>query len=57
MKKTERKVLREKLLTAVRGVLKTNNNYLKPNSEKTIEKSIKKIVRNTVKRKKLVQAK
>jgi len=57
MKKNDKKALREKLLTAIRGVIRTDNTYLKPNSEKSIEKSIKKIVKNTIKKKKLVEAK
>ncbi|HXB12979.1 MAG TPA: hypothetical protein VNZ45_13410 [Bacteroidia bacterium] len=57
MKKNEKKALKGKLLTAIRNVIKTDNGSLKPNSEKAIEKSIKKIVRHTVKRKGPLQAK
>lgn len=42
MKKAERKVLREKLLIAVKKVLKDNKDELKNKTVKAINKSIKK---------------
>lgn len=52
MKKNERKVLRGKLLIAIKGVIKNNNDYLGAKSDKVVNKSIKKIVNNTFKKKK-----
>lgn len=47
MKKAERKVLRTKLLTTVKKVLKDNNDELKNKTIKAINKSIKQIARKT----------
>ena len=55
MTKTERKVLRAKLLTAVKKVLKDNNDELKENTMKAINKSIKKIAKKTNKRKSVLK--
>jgi hypothetical protein len=56
MKKTERKVLRGKLLSAVTKVLKENKDELKNKTIKAINKSIKQIAKKTDK-KKLLQKK
>jgi uncharacterized membrane protein YgaE (UPF0421/DUF939 family) len=56
MKKTERKVLRAKLLTAVKKVLKENKDELKDKTIKAINKSIKQIAKKTDKLKILVVA-
>ena len=47
MKKKEKKVLKEKLLTAIKRVLKTNNASLTNKIEKILKKSIKKIADKT----------
>ena len=47
MKKTEKKVLKAKLLSAFKRIVKENKAYLSGNGEKALEKSIKKIVRKT----------
>ncbi len=57
MKKTERKVLRGKLLTAVKKVLKDNKDELKKKTIKAITKSVKQIAKKTDKKKNLVAAK
>jgi len=54
MKKQERKVLRGKLLTAVKKVLKDSMDELKKKTIKAITKSIKKIAKKTDKKKKVV---
>ena len=54
MKKAERKVLRAKLLTAVKKVLKENKDDLKRKTIKTINKSIKQIAKKTDKLKKVI---
>lgn len=54
MKKKERRVLREKLLTAIKKVLKDNKDDLKNKTEKAILKSIKQIAKKTDKKKKVV---
>ena len=51
MKKTERKVLRGKLLSAVKKVLKENKDELKNKTIKAINKSIKQIAKKTDKKK------
>ena len=43
MKKKEKKALKEKLLAAIKRVLKTNNASLTNKIEKVLKKSIKKI--------------
>ena len=50
MKKAERKVLRGKLLTAVKKVLKDNHDELKSKTIKAINKSIKLIAKKTDKK-------
>jgi len=50
MKKAERKVLRGKLLRAVKQVLKDNRDELKNKTIKAINKSIKQIVKKTDKK-------
>jgi hypothetical protein len=57
MKKQDRKVLRGKLLTAVKKVLKDNKDELKKKTIKAITKSIKQIAKKTDKKKKVVVAK
>ena len=57
MKKKERKVLKGKLLTAIKKVLKDNKDELKNKTEKAIKKSIKQIALKTDKKKKIVLAK
>lgn len=57
MKKAERKVLRGKLLTAVKKVLKDNKDELKDKTLKAINKSIKQIAKKTDKKKIVVAAK
>ena len=52
MKKKDRKVLKGKLLAAIKKVLKDNKDELKNKTEKAINKSIKKIVRKTDKKSK-----
>jgi hypothetical protein len=51
MKKTERKILRVKLLSAVRKVLIENKDELKNKTIKAINKSIKHIAKKTDKKK------
>ena len=53
MKKTEKKVLRGKLLTAVSKVLRDNKDDIKKKTLKAINKSIKQIVKKTDKKKKV----
>ncbi len=50
MKKEERKVLRGKLLIAIKKVLKDNKDVLKSKTEKAIIKAIKEIARKTDKK-------
>jgi hypothetical protein len=50
MKKKDRKVLKGKLLSAIKKVLKDNKDELKTKTERAINKSIKKIVRKTDKK-------
>lgn len=57
MKKAERKVLRGKLLTAVKKVLKDNKDELKNKTVKAINKSIKQIARKTDKITKVIAKK
>ncbi len=57
MKKNQRKVLRGKLLTAVKKVLRDNKDELKDKTIKAINKSIKQIAKKTDKKKKVVSAK
>ncbi len=53
MKKKEKKLLQEKLFTAIKKVLKDHNDdALNVKTEKAIKKSIKKITRNTSKKEK-----
>jgi hypothetical protein len=47
MKKKEGKVLKEKLLLAVKKILKDNNAQLTVKIEKLVNKSVKKIVKNS----------
>ena len=47
MKKKEKKALKEKLLAAIKRVLKTNNASLTNKIEKVLKKSIKKIADKT----------
>ena len=54
MKKKERKVLKGKLLTAIKKVLKDNQDELKSKTEKAIKKSIKQIAWKTDKKKEIV---
>jgi len=53
----ERKVLKGKLLTAIKKVLKDNKDERKNKTEKAIKKSIKQIVWKTDKKKKIVSEK
>lgn len=53
MKKKERKVLKGKLLTAIKKVLKDNKDELKNKTAKAIKKSIKRIALKTDKKKKV----
>ena len=57
MKKKEKKVLKGKLLTAIKKVLKDNKDELKNKTEKAIKKSIKQIALKTDKKKEIVLAK
>jgi len=57
MKKAERKVLRGKLLTAVKKVLKDNKDELKNKTVKAINKSIKQMARKTDKITKVIAKK
>jgi len=50
MKKTERKALQGKLLTAIKKVLRGNHDELKDKTLRTINKSIKRIVKKTDKK-------
>lgn len=54
MKKAERKVLREKLLTAVNKVLTDNKDELKKKTIKAIDKAIKQIAKKTDKKEQVV---
>jgi hypothetical protein len=47
MKKKEGKVLKEKLLLAVKKILKDNNAVLTGKIEKLVNKAVKKIVKNS----------
>ncbi len=51
MKKAERKVLKGKLLTAIKRVLKDNKDELKTKTTEAIDKAIKKIAKKTDKKK------
>ena len=51
MKKTERKALEEKLLTAIKKVLQDNKTQLTNKTKKAVMKSIKKIAKKTAKKK------
>ena len=57
MKKKERKVLKGKLLIAIKKVLKDNKDELKNKTEKAINKSIKQIALKTDKKKEIVTEK
>lgn len=57
MKKTERKALEEKLLTAIKKVLQDNKTQLTNKTEKAIKKPIKKIAKKTGINKKSVSTK
>lgn len=50
MKKKEGKILKEKLITAVKKVLAANNAVLTEQIEKKVKKSISKIVKNSDKK-------
>jgi hypothetical protein len=56
MKKSERKILKEKLTTAVKKVLVTNNAVLTAKIEKAVKKSIRRIVKKS-KKKRIAQRK
>ena len=57
MKKTEIKSLKEKLLVAIKKVLKNNKSDLTNKIEKIVKKSIKNIVKKTGKKKKVLHKK
>jgi len=57
MEKVEKKALKEKLLAAIKKVIKNNKAVLSIKIEKAVKKSIKKIVSKTAKNKKAVVAK
>ena len=52
MKKKEKKVMKAKLFTAIKQVLKVNNAFLSDKAEATLKKSIKQIVKKTDKKRK-----
>ena len=51
MTKKDRKVLKEKILSHIKSVLKNNKTDLSTKIEKTVKKSIKKMIKNTAKHK------
>lgn len=57
MKKKEKKVLKGKLLTAIKKVLKDDKDELKNKTVTAINKSIKDIVKKTNKTKKVISKK
>lgn len=57
MKKTERKALKEKLLTAITKVIKDNKVDLTTKMEKVVKKSIKQIAKKTAPKKNSVLTK
>jgi hypothetical protein len=57
MKKIERIALREKLLTAIKKVIKDNKADLSSKIEKAVKKSIKQIVNKTAKKSETVATK
>ena len=56
MKKTEMKVLKEKLLIAIKKVIKDNKVDLTTKMEKVVKKSIKQIAKKTAGKKNIVSA-
>lgn len=57
MKKKAMKALREKLLVAIKKVVKDNKAYLSNKGEKNLKESIKRIVKKTNKEKSIIPAK